>query len=236
MKNQRRFLLAVLAVMFSSAAVRADRPALSAKEKQAGWTLLFDGVSTNGWRGLGMDGFPHDQWVIENGCFHCLGKSGKTYDLITDRKYENFELSFDWMIPKRLGNSGVKYRVQEKKGDGFAFGPEYQLMNDPGVVDKHATGGLYDVLPPEGKKLRPQGEFNHSRIVIQGNHVQHWLNGVKVLEFDFASPRVEKAVAKSKFKHTKWAQNPLGYIALQNHHDQVYFRDIKLRELPTTAK
>ena len=179
----------------------------------------------------GAVSFPANRWRVDDGCFHCLGKPGKTYDLITDRKYENFELSFEWIIPKPMGNSGVKYRVQEKKGDGFAFGPEYQTMNDPGVVDKHATGGLYDVIPPEGKKLKPQGEFNHSRIVVQGNHVEHWLNGVKVLDFEFG-PRVQKAVAHSKFKNTKWAKNPLGHIALQNHHDQVFFRDIQIRELP----
>ena len=205
---------------------------LTDAEKQGGWKLLFDGATTAGWRGLGMDGFPHDQWTIENGCFHCLGKPGKTNDLITDRKYENFELSFEWMVPKAMGNSGVKYRVQEQKGEGFAFGPEYQLMYDPGVNDKHATGSLYDVLPPKGKKLQPEGRFNESRIIVKGNHGEHWLNGVKVVEFDFASPELRDAVSRSKFKNTDWAKNPLGYIALQNHHDEVFFRNIKLRELP----
>jgi len=204
---------------------------LTDAKKPAGWKLLFDGATTAGWRGLGINGFPHDQWAIENGCFHCLGKPGKTYDLITESKYENFELSFEWMVPKPMGNSGVKYRVQEQKGEGFAFGPEYQLMNDPGVTDKHATGSLYDVLPPQGKKLKPADEFNESRIVIRGSHGEHWLNGVKVVEFDFNSPQLREAVSKSKFKNTDWAKNPLGYIALQNHHDEVFFRNIKLREL-----
>lgn len=199
--------------------------------KRAGWTSLFNGDSTAGWRGLGMDGFPHDQWVVEDGCLHCLGKPGKTNDLITERKYENFELSFEWRVPKPMGNSGVKYRVQEQKGEGFAFGPEYQLMNDPGVSDKHATGSLYDVLAPTGKKLKPGDQFNESRIVIRGNHGEHWLNGVKVVEFEFGSPELQRAIAKSKFKNTDWAKNPVGYIALQNHHDEVWIRNIRIREL-----
>jgi hypothetical protein len=219
-----------------AAGVRANDRAISDAEQKAGWKLLFDGVTTAGWRGLGMDGFPHDQWVVEKGCLHCLGKPGKTYDLITERKYENFELSFEWRIPKPMGNSGVKYRVQEQKGEGFAFGPEYQCMNDPGVSDKHATGSLYDVLAPNGKKLKPDDQFNESRILIRGNHGKHWLNGAKVVEFEFGSPELERAIDKSKFKNTDWAKNPTGYIALQNHHDEVYFRNIKIRELTPADK
>lgn len=199
-------------------------------EQQPGWTSLFDGTTAAGWRGLGMDGFPKSRWEIRDGCLHCLGGAGRTNDLITDRKYENFELAFEWRIPKDQGNSGVKYRIQEKKGDGFAFGPEYQCMNDPDATDKHATGSLYDVLPPQGKKLVPDGQFNQSRIVVRGNHVQHWLNGVKVLEFEFGSPQVQRAVAQSKFKNTNWAKIPLGHIALQDHHDEVWFRNIRIRE------
>lgn len=208
----------------------------SSAENQTEWKPLFDGASAQGWRGLGMDGFPHNRWEVRDGCFHCFGGPGKTNDLITDRKYENFELAFEWKIPKLQGNSGVKYRVQEKKGDGFAFGPEYQCMNDPDANDKQATGSLYDVLPPEGKKLAPDGQFNESRIVVRGNHVEHWLNGVKVVEFDFGSPRLDRAVAKSKFKNTNWAKDPIGHIALQDHHDEVWFRNIKIRELNASAQ
>lgn len=207
---------------------RINRPALTDAEKQAGWKLLFDGVSPAGWRGLGMDGFPSDLWKIENGCLHCLG-GPKTNDLVTTDEYDNFELSFEWRVPKLKGNSGVKYRVQEQKGHGFAFGPEYQCMEDPGVTDKHATGSLYDVLPPTGKTLVPQGQFNQSRILVHGNHIEHWLNGVKVIDCDLDSPEVQAAVAKSKFKGTDWAKKPLGHIALQDHHDEVYFRSLKIR-------
>jgi hypothetical protein len=216
------------------AAEPATQPVLTDAEKQAGWTLLFDGVSTQGWRGLGMDGFPSDIWVIQDGCFHCLGGL-KSNDLVTEKKYQNFELTFEWMVPKLDGNSGVKYRVQEQKGKGFAFGCEYQCMYDPGKTDKQATGSLYDVLPPQGNKLEPAGQFNKSRILINGNHGEHWLNGVKVVEFEFGSDELNAAIAKSKFKKTDWGKNPLGHIILQDHHDEVWFRNIKIRELPGGA-
>lgn len=213
----------------------AAAPVLTDAEKQGGWKLLFDGVSTDGWRGLGMDGFPKDLWVIENHCLHCLGGK-KINDLVTIQTHENFELSFEWMIPKKDGNSGVKYRVQEKKGEGFAFGPEYQCMNDPGVNDKHATGSLYDVLPPQGKRLAPGSEFNHSSIVVRGDHVEQWLNGAKVVEFEFGSDALE-ALAGSKFKdRPEWGRDPRGHIALQDHHDEVWFRNLKVRELPAAEK
>jgi hypothetical protein len=171
---------------------------------------------------------------VREGCLYCKGGKGKTVDLITVRKYENFEISFEWRCPKPPGNSGVKYRVQEKKGDGFAFGPEYQIMYDPGVEGKHATGSLYDCIAPKGKKLRGPDEFNDSRILVRGDHVEHWLNDVKVVEFDFGSDQLRAAVAKSKFRNTNWATEPLGYIALQDHHEEVLFRDIRLRELSAT--
>ena len=215
-------------------ALRAPMARAADNENQAGWSLLFDGKSTAGWRGLGMNGFPTKRWEIRDGCLHCLGGAGRTNDIITERKYENFELSFEWRIPKPLGNSGVKYRVQDKKGDGFAFGPEYQCMNDPGVTDKQATGSLYDVLPPHGKKLASEGAFNQSRITVQDHHVEHWLNGVKVVEYEFGSAELKQAIAHSKFKNSpQWGRDPLGFIALQDHHDEVYFRNLKLRNLHT---
>jgi len=232
--NPRRsvitFTLPVLLVFL----VAADSPSnvLTDAEKAQGWVLLFDGSTTMGWRGLGMDSFPKDCWRVEDGCLHCLGGAGRTNDIITARKYANFELSFEWRVPKAPGNTGVKYRVKEKKGDGFAFGPEYQIMYDPDVDDKHATASLYDVLPPHDKHIRPIDQFNESSIKVQGDHVQHYLNGKLTVEFDFNSPEVKAGIAQSKFKNTDWAKNPLGHIALQDHHDEAFFRNIKIRELP----
>jgi hypothetical protein len=226
---------AALFLILTSIALAADssttQPTLSAAEKADGWKLLFDGVSTNGWRGLGMDGVPAT-WVVQDGCLHCLGGVKGANDLVTLDKYENFELSFEWMIPKLKGNSGVKYRVQEKKGQGFAFGCEYQCMNDPDAFDLGASGSLYEVFAPQGKKLVPQGEFNQSRILVNGNHVEHWLNGVKVVDAEFGSDAMNAAIAKSKFKNTDWGKKPLGFIILQDHHDEVFFRNLKIRVLP----
>ena len=140
------FRLLALFLTLASAAFAADAPnlpTLTDTEKQAGWKLLFDGVSTAGWRGLGMDEFP-PVWVVETGCLRCLGGYKGANDLVTADTYENFEMSFEWMFPKKSGNSGVKYRVQEQKGKGYAFGPEYQCMNDPDATDIHASGALYD--------------------------------------------------------------------------------------------
>ena len=229
----------VLSLLLSSATLAAapatqpvHRPTLTDAGKQAGWKLIFDGTSTAGWRGLGSDTFPKDEWVVRDGCLVHLPVKGGSNDIVYDRPVENFELSWEWMIPKKNGNSGVKYRVREKKGSGGAFGPEYQMMNDPGVDNKGATGSLYDVLPPKGKELRPDGEFNQSRIVVRGNRVEHWLNGVKVVEYEFGSEALKSAVAESKFKNTPhWGASPKGYIALTDHGDEVWFRNIKLREL-----
>src|SRR5690348_14358248 len=119
--NPRRsvitFMLPVLLVFLVAADSTSNT--LTDAEKAQGWVLLFDGSTTAGWRGLGMDSFPKDRWRVEDGCLHCLGGPGRTNDIITARKYANFELSFEWRVPKAPGNTGVKYRVQEKKGDGF---------------------------------------------------------------------------------------------------------------------
>ncbi|HZK80099.1 MAG TPA: DUF1080 domain-containing protein [Humisphaera sp.] len=237
-----RFIVAgIVACVAFTMTFAADAPpkslnSLTDAEKQAGWKLLFDGHTTDGWRGLGMDHFPKDLWEIKDGCLHCAG-GAKGNDLIAVDKYDNFDLTFEWMIPKLSGNSGVKYRVQETKGNGGAYGCEYQCMYDPGVEGKDATASLYDVFPPVGKKLQPQGEFNQSRILVQGNHVEHWLNGMKVVDYEFGSDAFKAAVAKSKFKNSKvWAKEPLGYIALQYHHDEVFFRNLKIRQLKAEAK
>jgi hypothetical protein len=235
-------LLMLLVVVPCLASLAADapgpvKPSLTDAEKQAGWKLLFDGETTAGWRGLGQDAFPDKAWNVKDGCLHCLGGTDAKDDLTTSETYENFELSWEWMMPKEMGNSGVKYRIQEAKGKTAAYGPEYQMMTDGDKIDKNATGSLYDVLPPHDKKTRPPGEFNQSRILQHGDHVEHWLNGVKVLEFDFSSADVKAAVAKSKFKKNgDWAKQARGHIILQDHTDEAYFRNIKIRELPMSEK
>jgi hypothetical protein len=231
----------VLFVMWSAniaaAAESAAPNELSREERAAGWTLLFDGVSFRGWHGLGME---HDEppttWTIEDGCLKCLGGYKGAVDLATNEQYENFEFAFEWRFPKTKGNSGVKYRVQEQKGKGYAFGCEYQIMNDPDGSDRHASGSLYDLFAPEGKKLVPQGEFNQSRIVVRSDQLEHWLNGVRVVTAEFGSDAMQAALAKSYFKKSDWGKKPRGHLALQNHHSQVLFRNLKIRVLSAADK
>lgn len=225
-------LLVLLLVSGGSAAdVPSPLPKLNDDEKAAGWKLLFDGVNTTGWRGLGMDGFP-TCWIVHDGCLKCLGGHKDANDLVTVEEYENFEFSFEWLFPKPKGNSGVKYRVQEQKGKGYAFGCEYQCLNDPKVTDRHASGALYDVIEPRGVNLAPRGTFNRSLIVVKGNHLEHWLNGVKVVEVEFGSESMKAALAKSHFRNSDWGKKPLGHIVLQNHHSEVLFRNLKIRVPP----
>jgi hypothetical protein len=231
--------MVILALPFAAGVVMAADaesalPSLSEAEQAAGWKLLFDGRTLDGWRGLGMDDVP-PCWVVADGCLKCLGGYKNIADLITVDQYDNFEFAFEWRFPKTKGNSGVKYRVQEEKGKTYAFGCEYQCFTDSEVVDDHSSGALYDLLAPRGKKSAPPGEFNSAKIVVQGNHLEHWLNGVKVVEAEFGSPELEALRAKSYFKKSAWGKEPLGYLALQNHHSEVLFRNIKIRVLPAKA-
>lgn len=208
---------------------------LSEEEQKAGWKLVFDGVSTKGWRGLGSKEFPAQGWDVVDGCLHHKPKGGGG-DITLSDAYESFELSVEWKIAPN-GNSGIKYRVAESPGQKSAFGPEYQAL-DAGHADakksKNSVASLYDVLAPSEKtKAQPAGEFNQTRIVVQGEHAEHWLNGEKVLEFEFGSDAWKAAVAQSKFKNNpKFAAAKRGQICFQDHGDEVWFRNIRIRELP----
>jgi hypothetical protein len=205
---------------------------LTEQEVRDGWVLLFDGKSTAGWRLLGGGAVPADVWTVREGVLVHLPVKGGGKDIIYDRPVENFELNWEWRVPKPNGNSGVKYRVQETQGKSGAFGPEYQMMADGDKADKDATASLYDVLPPTDKHLLPPGEFNVSRIVVRGDKVEHWLNGRRTVAFEFWTEAFNQAVAKSKFKGSPvWGRNSKGYIALTDHSDEAHFRSIKLREL-----
>lgn len=232
----RLFLIPLLIISSTSLAADQAKPnTLTDQEKQDGWKLLFDGSTTTGWRKLGFKEFPTKAWSIEDGAFH-LAKGGGGGDLAYQDKFENFELSFEWKVAPG-SNSGVKYRVQEQPRQSFAFGCEYQIIDDNLAADarmpKRQTASLYDVIAPKAdKKLKPVGEWNQSRIIVKGNHAEHWLNGEKVVEFDFFSPEWEAAVAKSKFKNRKDFGRPaLGYITIQDHQEEAWYRSIKIKVL-----
>jgi hypothetical protein len=217
---------------------------LTKAEMSDGWRSLFDGKSFNGWRGFHSDKVP-EGWVIEDGCIKKaqaegeLGQAGG--DLITVDQFDNFELSLEWKLSKG-GNSGIKYLVSESLPptgkSGISF--EYQVLDDDshpdaknGINGNRTAGSLYDLIPASNsKKLRPIGEFNETRIIVKGNHIEHWLNGVKVVEFERGSNQFKERIAQSKFKDTKgFGETAKGHILLQDHGDAVWYRQIKIRKL-----
>ena len=233
--------LAVLGLVLLCAGVlrAADEPnKLTPAEEKDGWKLLFDGTTTKGWRGLGRKEFPAQGWEVVDGCLHHR-KAGGGGDITIDGAYQDFELSIEWKVAK-AANSGIKYRVVEAEGKTSAFGPEYQVLDDEGhpngKVPKTTAGSLYDVIPPTAnKKSKPAGEFNLTKIVAKGNHVEHWLNGEKVVEYEFGSDAWKEVIAKSKFsKSTVYGSPVKGQICLQDHTDEVWFRSVKIKDL--TAK
>ena len=225
---------------------------LTKAEVKEGWKLLFDGKTFNGWRGLGRDHVPNGLWAIENGAIKKVntgnvkklpdGRPVEGGDLMTTETFENFELSFEWKINK-AGNSGLKYNVSEEISQEYgskfsALGFEYQLLDDGDEAYKgklkpsQFSGSLYDLLPAKNIVLKPIGEFNCSRILVDGNHVEHWLNGIKVLEFEFDSKELDDAYKVSKFNKIPGFQDKRkAHIVLQNHNDESWFRNIKIRGL-----
>lgn len=207
---------------------------LTSKEKKEGWKLLFDGTTMNGWRIY--QNKKVDDWDIKNGELYCKTEGvTKRADLITNDTYENFELQVDWKIaPKE--NSGIIYMVTEDNGATYESGPEYQLIDDEGYPDKlkdvQLSGANYDMNPPTAKVYKPVGEFNHTKIVVNKGHVEHWLNGTKVVDYQLWTPEWEQTKAKSKWKDVKpYGMSKVGHIALQDHGGGVWFKNIKLRPL-----
>lgn len=205
---------------------------LTAAEKAAGWRLLFDGRTTTGWRGYGLDTMPSG-WAVVNGA---LTRVGQTRDIVTRDEFGDFELSLEWKI-ERGGNSGVMYRVHESENPSYFSGPEMQVLDDARHPDGKdpltSAGSDYALYPAPRGVVKPAGQWNAARIVVKGNHVEHWLNGKKVVEYELHSPDWKARVAKSKFSAwPEYGQYARGHIALQEHGARVQFRDVKIRELP----
>jgi hypothetical protein len=224
------FLLCVTQGCFTADKNSSSNNALSAKEKRAGWQLLFDGKSLKGWRNFGKPDGPHKGWVAENGCLKLQPGSGGG-DIITVEEFTDFDLRWEWKVPARA-NNGVKYLASE--GRPKTPGPEYQMIDDTLETDaKRMTASLYDILPPaKNKPSKAMGQWNQSRILVRGNHVEHWLNGAKVLEFELGSAKLNAAIAKSKFKDVEnFGKKISGHILLTDHHDEAWYRNIKIRVL-----
>jgi 3-keto-disaccharide hydrolase len=216
----------------SSAHGEASVSVVTPQEQAAGWRPLLDGKSTAGWRGYKKTEMPSG-WQVVNGALTRVGQGG---DIITSDQFGNFELALDWNVAPG-GNSGIFYRVTEEGQAAYETGPEMQVLDDARHVDGHsrltAAGSLYGIYAAPPGVVKPAGEWNAVRIAVNGNHVEHWLNGVKVVDYELGSPDWEKLVAGSKFKAWPgYGRAKRGHIALQDHGDWVAYRNIKIKVLP----
>ena len=224
--------------------VNAIANTISEREKQDGWKLLWDGKTTDGWRGAKLDHFPEKGWVIDDGVLKVISSGGGEAafggDIVTTKKYKNFILKVDFKITEGA-NSGIKYFVDPdlNTGEGSAIGCEFQILDDNkhpdakmGVLGNRTLGSVYDLIPaPEDKPFR-RNFFNTAMIVVKGNHVEHWLNGVKIIEYERNTQMWNALVNFSKYKDwPNFGNGESGYILLQDHGDEVWFQNVKIKEL-----
>ncbi len=204
---------------------------LTPEERRTGWQLLFDGKTTRGWHSFRKTTFPETGWTAEGGVLKLAAQS-KAGDILSDRTFAEFDLSWEWRIPKGA-NNGIKYFVLETRPQ--PLGHEYQMIDDAAekLDPKHSTGSFYDVLPPVSDAPRkPAGEWNQSRIRVQGQRVEHWLNGTKILEYEMGSESLRAALAKSKFHSVAgFGERHSGSIMLTYHSDPVEYKNIKIKDL-----
>jgi Domain of Unknown Function (DUF1080) len=205
---------------------------LTDAERAAGWRLLFDGKTTAGWRNYGKRTIS-DGWVVQDAALTRTGAGG---DIITNDEFGNFELTIDWKIEPG-GNSGIFYRASEEQDAIYWNAPEMQVLDDAkhpdGQNPLQSAGAAYDLYPAPRGHVHPGGEWNTARLIVNGNHVEQWLNGFKMVEFELGSRDWDSKVAGSKFKpHPKFGKNAQGHIGLQDHGNLVSYRNIKIRVLP----
>jgi hypothetical protein len=236
----------------SEAGGSAEPNTLTQQEQKAGWTLLFDGENlSEHWTGLGRDQIPEGHWEVDQGAIHKIesdnvptqadGQPLEGGDIMTKDTYRDFEFSFEWKVAKGA-NSGIKYNVSESlsvanQPEHAALGFEYQVLDDErhpdGEAPNHRSAGLYDLIAPnDAKTLNPPGEWNTARIVLDGMHGEHWVNGEKVVEYDMDTARFDSLFAASKYANIDgFRTRRAGHIVLQDHSDSVWFRNLKIRRL-----
>lgn len=231
-------LCSSLAMLACHSTARGAEPnTLTEAEKAAGWKLLFDGKTTRGWRGYRMDEMPPG-WTAVDGALVRLkgGAGGKGAgggdDIVTTEEFENFDLSLEWKVV-REGNSGLLYRVSEEPITAWHYAPEVQILDNsahPTRDKRQLAGACYDLYAPTKDVTRPPGEWNQMRVLVNGAHVEHWMNGEKILEYELGSDDWKARVANSKHKdRPKFGTFKKGLICLQDHTDRIEFRNIKIR-------
>jgi len=215
---------------------------LTQKEKAEGWRPLFDGTSMAGWRGAYLDSLPARGWEVRDGLLIVQASGGGEAafggDIVTVDEFSSFDLRVEFKLTEGA-NSGIKYFVteQQPRTPGSAKGLEYQILDDAkhpdaelGINGNRTLASLYDLIPATGKKARPIGEWNQARIYVRGKHVEHWLNGVKVLDYERGGKRFLRHKAESKFRDLDgFGEAKQGHILLQDHGNQVFYRNIRIR-------
>ena len=211
---------------------------LTDAQREAGWELLFDGEGVDQWTGYHSDSISA-KWVIDDNAIHFdPDRGGEGGDIITREEYGDFELAFDWKISE-CGNSGVIYRADdsEQYDSPWMTGPEYQILDNTCHPDAsngadRLAGANYDMNPPTEDVTKPSGEWNESRIIVDSSHVEHWLNGTKVVEYELGSDEWQQNLANSKWtEHPDYGTTSAGHIALQDHGDPVWYRNVRIRRL-----
>jgi hypothetical protein len=229
---KKKLVSCILAVVLFTVAGQAQK---------GKWIVLFDGSSIDKFRGYNMQTFPDQAWKVEDGAL--VTQTGvPNIDLVTKEKFKNFELTFNWKVSE-AGNSGVFFHMQEslthQSGNGnspnWLDNFEMQILDDINFNDKapiRSAGSLYDLIIPTNKKLKAVGEYNTGKLIVKGNHVEQWLNGNKVVEYEMGSDEMNQLLAKSKFKNNPgYGTSPDGLIMFQHHGQKVWFKDIKIRRL-----
>lgn len=214
-------------------AAAQERPnTLTDAERAEGWELLFDGETMAGWRGYNEPTGPPEGWAAADGMLQRTGPGG---DIVTERVFTDFELSLEWRLEEG-GNSGIFYRAAEGEEWMYHSAPEMQVLDDERHPDGRSpltsAGSNYGLDPAPRGVVRPVGEWNSVRIVVRGSHVEHWMNGQRIVTYELGSPEWEAKVAASKFAEwPPYGRAASGHIGLQDHGDPVWYRNIKVREL-----
>jgi Domain of Unknown Function (DUF1080) len=235
MRIVTRLILVLLSLVSAGISVHGAQ----VKPRQGKWEVLFDGKAVDKWRGYKTNSFPQESWKVEDGALKTI-RGGHGPDIVTKEKYDNFELQLEWKVTPGA-NSGIMYRVSEDFDAPYETGPEMQVLDDDKHADgrdpKTSAGSLYALIAPKNKQLKPVGDWNKVRLVVQGNHAEHWINGVKVIEYELGSNELNQLIARSKFKDMpRFTKEKAGYIDLQHHGDEVWYRKIRVRRLSESGR